>query len=109
MDPLLKAADGPSGQSFSISDLMIAQGWADYHELILTVELDHCIEGVEYEEVLAFYRHGVRRWAMWRSDAQVVVAGQRRVMWKIESLPDALEAIGARAADAPARGARLVR
>ena len=34
----------------------------------LVVELDHEIEGEEYEEVLAFYEEGsaLRRWLVWR-------------------------------------------
>jgi hypothetical protein len=101
MAPLLDAAAEPSGPAFSIPDLMIARGWADFHDLTLTVELDHCIEGADYEEVLAFHHQGVRRWAMWRSKEQVVVAGRRGATCRFESLPEALEAIEPQAVVAP--------
>ena len=48
----------PTGLAFEIADLMLLQGWADFHEVQMIVELDHCVEGEEYEEVIAFYTHG---------------------------------------------------
>ena len=39
------------------------------------VELDHCVEGDEYEEVIAFYTpdNQLRRWILWRSATDIVV------------------------------------
>ena len=39
------------------------------------VELDHCVEGDEYEEVIAFYTpdNRLRRWILWRSATDIVV------------------------------------
>ena len=48
----------PTGLAFEIADLMLLQGWADFHDVQMVVELDHCVEGEEYEEVIAFYGHG---------------------------------------------------
>ena len=45
----------PMGLAFEIADLMLLQGWADFHDVQMVVELDHCVEGEEYEEVVAFY------------------------------------------------------
>jgi hypothetical protein len=48
----------PLGLAFEISDLMLLQGWAEFHNVHMVVELDHWVEGEEYEEVIAFYAKG---------------------------------------------------
>ena len=50
----------PTGLAFEIADLMLLQGWADFHDVQMVVELDHCVEGEEYEEVIAFYGRTLR-------------------------------------------------
>ena len=58
----------PTGFAFEIADLMLLQGWAEFHDVQMVVELDHCVEGEEYEEVVAFYAKdsAIRRWILWR-------------------------------------------
>jgi hypothetical protein len=65
----------PTGLAFELPDLVLAQSWAEFHNLRMVIELDACIEGEEYEEVLAFYPAGsaFRRWMMWRSHVDIVV------------------------------------
>lgn len=65
----------PTGLAFELADLVMAQGWAEYHNLRMTVELDYCAEGEEYEEVLAFYPRdsAFRRWMIWRGPRGIVV------------------------------------
>lgn len=84
------------GDAFSIPDLMIARAWAEYHDLDLRVELDRTIDGVEPEEVLAFYRPGgcFPRWTMWHSERSVVVMPDFGPARRFSSLPDALEGVG---------------
>jgi hypothetical protein len=54
---------------------MLLQGWAEFHEVQMVVELDHCVEGEEYEEVVAFYAKDsqLRRWILWRGSSEIVV------------------------------------
>ena len=65
----------PTGLSFDISDLILLQGWAEFHGVRMVVELDHCVDGDEYEEVVGFYTTDcpLRRWILWRSTSEVVV------------------------------------
>ena len=65
----------PMGFAFEISDLMLLQGWAEFHDVQMVVELDHCVEGEEYEEVVAFYAKDsqLRRWILWRASSEIVV------------------------------------
>ncbi len=65
----------PTGFAFEIADLMLLQGWAEFHDVQMVVELDHCVEGEEYEEVVAFYAKdsAIRRWIVWRASSDVVV------------------------------------
>ena len=63
------------GIAFDTDDLALLQAWADIHGMRMAVELDHCVDGREYEEIVVIYakssRH--RRWNLWRSWDGVVV------------------------------------
>ena len=65
----------PVGVAFSVPELLILRAWAEYHDIRIVVELDHCVDGAEYEEVLALYPPGLslRQWTLWRSREAVVV------------------------------------
>ncbi|HJS85188.1 MAG TPA: hypothetical protein VJ779_06980 [Acetobacteraceae bacterium] len=65
----------PFGIAFSVPELLILRGWAEYHAIRVVVELDHCVDGAEYEEVIALYPAGssLRQWTLWRSREAVVV------------------------------------
>jgi hypothetical protein len=65
----------PKGLAFELADLVMMQGWSEYHDLRMVVELDYCAEGEEYEEVVALYKpdSSFRRWMMWRSVSDIVV------------------------------------
>ncbi|HET6182913.1 MAG TPA: hypothetical protein VFA03_04895 [Acetobacteraceae bacterium] len=64
-----------AGISFSVPELMIMAGWAEYHGLRMVIELDTCVDGAAYEEVAAFYSPGLRlrRWSIWREPQAVVL------------------------------------
>jgi len=63
------------GHAFPIDELIALRHWAERHAMRLLVELDHCVEGEEYEEVLAFYDRdsALRRWTLWRAADHLVV------------------------------------
>lgn len=63
------------GHAFPIDELIALRHWAERHAMRLLVELDHCVEGEEYEEVLAFYDadSALRRWTLWRAADHLVV------------------------------------
>jgi hypothetical protein len=71
---LRTARKPPIGLAFDIADLMHLQRWAKCRDVRIVVELDHWVEGEEYEEVVAFYakdsslRHGI----LWRSATDIV-------------------------------------
>jgi hypothetical protein len=50
--------DPPTGLAFTISDLLLMQGWAHLHNFIMTIELDYRTNEADCEEVAAF-RTGV--------------------------------------------------
>jgi hypothetical protein len=87
--------NAPLGLAFDISDLMLLQGWAEFHEVQMVVELDHWVEGEEYEEVVAFYGKDspLRRWILWRAASEIIVQpliGRGR---RFVSVADALESL----------------
>ena len=69
----------PTGLSFDVADLVMLRGWSEYHDLRMTIELDACADGDEYEELLALYDRdcAFRRWMIWRSGDGIVVAWER--------------------------------
>ena len=85
----------PTGLSFAISDLIILQGWAEFHDVRMVVELDHCVEGEEYEEVVGFYTKDspLRRWVLWRSASEIVVQPLIGRGTRFGSVADALESL----------------
>ena len=89
--PLLTAL--PMGLAFELSDLVMVQGWSEYHALRMIVELDYSAEGEEYEEVLALYPQdsAFRRWMMWRGVGDVVVQPMMGRAQRFRSVADALE------------------
>jgi hypothetical protein len=87
--------NAPTGLAFEIADLMLLQGWADFHDVQMTVELDHCVEGDEYEEVIAFYAKDsqLRRWILWRSSGEIIVQPLIGRSRRFVSVADALESL----------------
>jgi len=85
----------PTGLAFEIGDLVLLKGWADFHGLQMVVELDHCVEGDEYEEVVAFYanKSRLRRWILWRSAEAVVVQPLIGRSMRFGCVADAIESL----------------
>lgn len=83
------------GISFGIPELMIAQGWAEFHGLRMAVELDHATEAEEYEEVLAFYKGSeqLRRFLIWRDQRELVVQPLIGRPSRFGTISDALDSI----------------
>ena len=83
----------PRGLAFEISDLRMLLSWAEAQAMRMVVELDHCVEGDEYEEVLAFYDGdgaGLRLWTIWRSVDHFVVVPMNGRAWRSSAVPEAL-------------------
>ncbi|HEX5325493.1 MAG TPA: hypothetical protein VFW75_02375, partial [Acetobacteraceae bacterium] len=80
----------PKGLAFDIPDLQMLQRWAEAQGMRVVVELDHCVEGEEYEEVLAFYEcdSRLRHWTMWRARDHFVLEPMNGPAWRFARLPD---------------------
>ena len=87
--------NAPTGLAFEIADLMMLQGWAEFHDAQMVVELDHCVEGEEYEEVIAFYARDsqLRRWILWRAADGVIVQPLIGRSRRFKTVVDALETL----------------
>lgn len=84
----------PAGRSFSIPDLMIASGWASYHGLDFTVDLDRKLAGAVCEEVLRFSIPRYRDWIVWRWGTKVLAQAENGPIERFASLPEALDGLG---------------
>jgi hypothetical protein len=97
----LRAPDNPDGVvapvgiAFSVPELLILRAWAEYHEIRVSVELDHCVDGAEYEEVVALYPPGMslRRWTLWRSRDGVMVEPRHGRAFKAACVSDLVQAL----------------
>lgn len=83
----------PTGLSFNVPDLLMAQGWADFHDLRMSIDLDVCADGDEYEELLGLYerRRAFRRWMIWRSCDSIVVQPTMGRKILFDCMADALD------------------
>ncbi len=83
----------PTGLSFEVSDLLLVQAWAEFHDLRMEVELDYSADGDEYEEVVGLFAQstGFRRWLVWRSFDGIVVQPMVGRATMFDSFADALE------------------
>ena len=74
----------PKGLSFEIADLLLVSHWADRHDYLMVVHLDHGVEGEEYEEMIAFHKgmSPLCRLIMWRNADAVFIQpllGRRQI------------------------------
>lgn len=85
----------PTGISFGVPELILIQSWAEFHDIRARIELDHCIDGDEYEEVIALYlkTSSSRQWLLWRSNADIVVQPLVGRSCRFASITDALESL----------------
>ena len=84
----------PAGLSFEVADLILLQGWAEFHDLRMVVELDHRGADGEYEEMVAIYAmdSNALRWLLWRTDEIVIQPLIGRTI-RCPSIADALEVL----------------
>jgi hypothetical protein len=66
-------APSPYGLAFSIEELILVRSWAEQRDLVLTVALDHVVDGAEFEEMLIIAPHNRQRrtLSIWRTSAGV--------------------------------------
>jgi hypothetical protein len=85
----------PTGFSFDVPDLVMLRGWSEFHELRMTVEIDVCADGDEYEELLGLYdrTRAFRRWMIWRSSDGIVVQPAMGHKMLFDRMADALETL----------------
>ena len=93
MHPPIDSVPSPKGIAFEIEDLTTLREWAAVHRLRMVVELDHKVEDDEYEEVLAFYEHGMglRRWTMWRAHDHFVLEPMNGPAFHARCVSDLME------------------
>ena len=101
----------PIGLAFEIADLIILQGWAEFHNVRMVVELDNCVQDDVYEEVVAFYDAdcSLRRWNLWRSTRGIVVQPLKGRTCHFGSVADALDNLLAAQPACRKRSSRLPR
>jgi hypothetical protein len=85
----------PTGLSFDIPDLLLIRGGAEFHDLHMTIELDVCADGEEYEEalILCDRDRAFRRWMVWRSRDGIVVQPAMGGTMLFDFMGDALDAL----------------
>ena len=83
------------GLSFSIADLILLKSWAEAQCLRMTVQLDHGIEGEEYEEVVGLSKteRTLCQWILWRDNEAVFLQPLIGRAQRYRCVADAIEAL----------------
>jgi hypothetical protein len=73
--PLSLCARVPTGLAFEIADHILIRDWAERHDVLALIRLEHGVEGEEYEEVVEFHAgiSPVCALIMWRTADAVFV------------------------------------
>jgi hypothetical protein len=85
----------PTGYSFRISELVMLRIWAENHGFMMAVELDYCVDGEDYEEVVTFHSlaNHARMLILWRAPGQIVVQPLIGRPRRFVSVSDAVESL----------------
>jgi hypothetical protein len=85
----------PKGFAFAISDLILARGWATFHNPTMVVRVDHGSEDEEYEEVieLGWGTRSRAHFILWTNSEAVFVQPMPGKMHRHASLAEALESL----------------
>jgi hypothetical protein len=95
MPAIGSASRSPTGLSFDVADLLLAQSWARFHDIRMEVRADHGVDDEEFEEVLVLRAESRPscRFLVWR-DAEAVfvqpLIGRRQ---RYASVAEALSAL----------------
>jgi hypothetical protein len=83
------------GVAFEVPDLLLAQAWAAFHGLRMTIELESRDGRNPAEEVLAFHAETdtMARWLIWCDAETIVVQPATGTEIRFETLADALECL----------------
>lgn len=81
------------GIAFTVPELMLLSAWAEYHAIRMVIELDNCVDGAEYEEVVALYPEGspIRQWTLWRAPDAVMMEAMQGEGLRAECICDVLD------------------
>ncbi len=84
-----------AGLSFEVPEWLMLLAWAEFHGLRVVVELDHCVDGEEYEEVVALYPPGspLRQWTMWRASDAIVVEPMNARAFRLATISEVLQTL----------------
>lgn len=91
--PRLMQRGQPSGISFEVADLLLAQAWAAHHGVRLHIRLDHATTRTNYEEVMEFNtgRKTLSGLIMWRTAHAVYAKPVLGKKQRFDSVAHALE------------------
>lgn len=86
-------AERKTGLSFDVPELIIAQAWADYHDLDFRVQLDGLSGDIACDELLSFRASNSQHWIISRTRNGVVAITNDTAPQHFDSLAEALESI----------------
>jgi hypothetical protein len=93
--PISLCSKMPKGLAFEIADHILIRGWADFHDLLPVVRIDHGVEGEEYEEAIAFHIgiNPLCQLIIWRNEDAVFVQPLIGRMQRYNTVCEALEGL----------------
>ena len=81
------------GLSFELSDLILLQAWAEFHDFRMMLILDFCSNFHAYEELVVFRTatSGSCLWTLWRVADRIIVQTADGNHEQFESVADAVD------------------
>lgn len=81
--------------AFSIPDLMLLEAWSEFHGMRMEVDLGHCMDGAECDEIIVLSEsYSPLHWMLWRSADQIVVQSMLGAERRSDTISEALDSIG---------------
>ena len=99
---VMHAATKPqdNATAFTISELLLLQGWAEFHGMHKTIDLAHCMDGAECDEIAIISEpDSLLHWMLWRKQDSVIVQPMLGAAHRFDTISDALASIRTAAAE----------
>jgi hypothetical protein len=80
--------------AFKIPDLMLLGAWSEFHDMRMAIDLAHCMDGAERDEVIVLSeQRSSLHWMLWRSADGIVVQPMLGMECQFDTISDALESV----------------
>jgi hypothetical protein len=90
----LEATQHDGATAFKVPELMLLGAWSEFHGMRMAIDLAHCMDGAERDEVIVLSeQRSSLHWMLWRSADGIVVQPMLGRERQFDTISDALESV----------------